>query len=406
MTSAKQSGLGCRIGIGGARATAMALAAGLVGSAQATPPQYYITDLGVLPGGDNWSAGYRLNDYGQVVGATGHFDQNNQLESQPFLWTPIAPNNIAGSMVGLGNFGGTMWSGATDINKMGQVSGYAQDANGNSQAFLWTPSGGNNTSVGSKVQVGIVGLTGAWETGINDQGQVAGEETSGQRPALWTPNSPNGNTGSVQYPPYQGYGSARDLNNNGDMTGHMNGYNGTYQAVRYSDPGGGYVYTNIGDDGGPSYYNSGSGSAINDSGLVVGSYQRPDGSQWGFMWDTQGNITDIMPNFADFTRAFGVDESGDVVGDVFFGNRLHAFLYTGGMSFDQAQFYDLEDYIDPNLGWSLQGATGMNAFGQICGYGVINGQIHGYLLTPVPAPGVAAVIGVGGLVAARRRRNC
>lgn len=375
-------------------------------SAGATPPQFYITDLGVLEG-DNVSYGYRLNDYGQVVGATGRFNQNNQFESQPFLWTPIAPNNIAGSMVGLGNFGGTMWSAGTDINDMGQVSGYAEDGAGKSQAFLWTPSGGNNTPVGSKVQVGITGLgNGFWQTGINNRGQVGAEEASGQQPVLWTPNVPNGDTGSVQYLPYQGYGSVRDLNNNGDMTGHMNGYNGTYQAVRYSDPGGGYVYRNIGDDGGPGYYNPGGGSAVNDSGLVVGSYQTLDGGQHAVMWDANGNITDVIPDFADYTRGFGVDESGNVVGDVFFGNRLHAFLYMGGMVFDQSEFYDLEDYIDPSLGWSLQGATGMNSFGQICGYGYINGQMHGYLLTPVPGPGaVTAIALTGAMVGGRRRRR-
>jgi probable HAF family extracellular repeat protein/YD repeat-containing protein len=313
-----------------------------VSPAAATPPQYHITDLGVLPNGDNISAAYRLNSYGQVVGWSGRYNANGQLESQPFLWTPIAPNNIAGSMMGLGNFGGTVFGIAGDINDVGQVSGYAPDNAGERQAFLWSPSSG------AKVQVGMVGLSVTQETGINNQGQIAG--SVGSAPSLWTPNVANGATGSVTTLPYTGYGSARDLNNNGQMTGHMNGYDGTYQAVRWTNEGSGYTYRNIGDDGGPTYYGPSAGAALNDSGLVVGAYSTPDGVNHAFMWNASGAITDILPGGVESTRAFGVDNAGNVVGDAFFGNRLHAFLYTGGMSFNPAQFYDLEDYIAPNLG--------------------------------------------------------
>jgi probable HAF family extracellular repeat protein len=340
----------------------------------------------VLPGGDNTSVAYRVNNYGQVVGWTGRY-VDGQLETQPFLWTPIAPNNIAGSMIGLGNFGGTVYGLGSDINDMGQVSGYAPDGAGDRQAFLWSPSGGSNTPIGAKVKIGMVGLSSTLSTGINNQGQVGG--SVGSAPSLWTPNVPNGSTGTVTTLPYTGYGSVIDLNNNGQMTGHMNGYDGTYQAVRWTKAGSGYAYRNIGDDGGSYYYSPSAGAALNDSGLVVGgSIDRV------FMWDASGAITDILPsnlpNNVTNVGAMGVDNAGNVVGAFAIGSRLHAFLYTGGTTFDGRQFYDLEDYIDPDLGWlALLGAGGMNRFGQICGYGYIKGELPGYyelhafLLTPI-----------------------
>jgi hypothetical protein len=47
---------------------------------------------------------------------------------------------------------------------------------------------------------------------------------------------------------------------------------------------------------------------------------------------------------------------------------------------------DLNDLIDPALGWELLQALGINDLGQIVGHGRINGQTHAFLLTPVPVP--------------------
>jgi hypothetical protein len=44
---------------------------------------------------------------------------------------------------------------------------------------------------------------------------------------------------------------------------------------------------------------------------------------------------------------------------------------------------DLNTRIDPNDGWDLRQATGINAAGQIVGVGQHDGQIHGFRLTPL-----------------------
>jgi hypothetical protein len=53
------------------------------------------------------------------------------------------------------------------------------------------------------------------------------------------------------------------------------------------------------------------------------------------------------------------------------------FIWTqrGGMQ-------DLNDLINSTAGWVLNNATGINIWGQIVGQGTLNGQSHGYLLTP------------------------
>ena len=48
---------------------------------------------------------------------------------------------------------------------------------------------------------------------------------------------------------------------------------------------------------------------------------------------------------------------------------------------------DLNTLIDPLSGWELLDASAFNDGGQITGQGLIGGQYHAYLLTPIPIPG-------------------
>ncbi len=70
--------------------------------------------------------------------------------------------------------------------------------------------------------------------------------------------------------------------------------------------------------------------------------------------------------------------------------------------------YDLNNLISANSGWTLEVANGINDSGEICGYGLIGGNTHAFLLTPVPKPSTFALLAVGStsLVAfAWRRRS-
>ena len=89
---------------------------------------------------------------------------------------------------------------ATDINNFGQVVGFGEAAGStNNQAFLWTPSVANGTS-GVRIDLGHFPsfLPDAEAYGINNLGQVVGGSSTNaaEHAFVWSPNSPNGTTGS------------------------------------------------------------------------------------------------------------------------------------------------------------------------------------------------------------------
>jgi probable HAF family extracellular repeat protein len=83
--------------------------------------------------------------------------------------------------------------------------------------------------------------------------------------------------------------------------------------------------------------------------------------------------------------SYNVGASGLVVGASEFeltSADAHAFLYKSGSG-----MLDLNTLIDPLSGWELTDAAGINDAGQITGQGLINGEYHAYLLTPIQVPG-------------------
>jgi hypothetical protein len=70
-----------------------------------------------------------------------------------------------------------------------------------------------------------------------------------------------------------------------------------------------------------------------------------------------------------------------VVGQVDFGaGSSSAFLWLATTH----TMYDLNSLIAPTSDWQLIAATSINNNSQITGYGTINGQVHGFVLTPIP----------------------
>jgi len=68
---------------------------------------------------------------------------------------------------------------------------------------------------------------------------------------------------------------------------------------------------------------------------------------------------------------------------------------------------DLNSLIDPRLQWTLVTANDINNAGQITGSGLIGGQTHAYLLTPVPEPASLLIMtaGVSPFFLRRRRKK-
>ena len=126
--------------------------------------------------------------------------------------------------------------------------------------------------------------------------------------------------------------------------------------------------------------------------MLVGSGQ--------VMAETQYTITDLGTLGGSLSYAYGINDSGQVVGVSWItGNSTsHAFLYDGG------NMIDLNTLLPTGSGWVLKSAYGINDSGQIVGYGSINGSSdeRAFLMTPVPEPTTLLLLGLGGLMLRKR----
>ena len=133
-------------------------------------------------------------------------------------------------------------------------------------------------------------------------------------------------------------------------------------------------------------------AAINASGQVAGfSNTTGDAAYHAYLWTpttpngTSGTMQDLATLGGLNSYSYNVGAGGQVVGASeveITSDDTHAFLYTSGSG-----MVDLNTLIDPLSGWELLDAADINDAGQITGQGLIGGEYHAYLLTPVPIPG-------------------
>jgi len=91
--------------------------------------------------------------------------------------------------------------------------------------------------------------------------------------------------------------------------------------------------------------------------------------------------------------AQGINDNGVVVGLAALptGSDGHGFVYDGSGSME-----DLNDLVDPKLGWTIGTAFSVNDRGQIAVDGYQEyGYFHALLLTPVPEPSSLCLIWAG-----------
>lgn len=315
---------------------------------------YSVTDLGTL-NTNGYSVAKGVNATGEVTGAAGSDASNT---SQVFTYGD-------GTMTGLGTLGGNSGIGNA-INASGQVAGYSVNSSNEYRAFI--------TSGDTLIDIGDLGGGSAVGYGINDSGQVVGSAvtadgsnhpflySSGTMTDLGTLGSPKGT---------DWWNSAQGVNKAGAVTGTSYDAHGNFFAFLWKNG----KMTKMGTLGGLWSQ----GYAINNKGQVTGLAYTKNGSAHAFIANCATCPLRDLGTFAGSTSTvwgFGINDSGVVVGQSTFKSTYHAFVYSG------AKIKDLNSLIPAKSGWVLNEADAINNSGQIVGTGAINGQEHGYLLTP------------------------
>jgi uncharacterized membrane protein len=359
---------------------------------------YKITDLGPL----NPTA---LNSWGQVVGS---------FNGHAVMWTQSLGERDLGILPG-GTF-----SYPSAINDLGMVTGTAdgagvvismesgmpnQQCTDLTQPFVWSPPKGMQ-GLGT---VSLIDEFSDWcslpffATGINDSGQIVGYTATYELDYQWSFLSTNGNELSTfggGWPPAF-TGGTNDFN---QIVGQSSIFGSTYGYGQATSWQGGPTLGALGE--GVDYASS--ANAINDLGQIAGwSTTAPisfdgclgdDGTDecpvHAVIWTKNGVIRDLGTISGDtYSIALRINLLGQAIGSsgnsLAFPEGVQASLegmpQVIGRPFvwsQRAGMQDLNTLIHAGSGWVLNSVSDINALGQIVGSGTLNGQNHGFLLTP------------------------
>lgn len=336
------------------RLPALIFAGALSSCSGVSPPPvtFSLTELATLGGATSYA--FAINENGQVAGYAAIAGDSAE---HAVLWT-------AAKATDLGTLGGASSQGYA-INAGGQIAGSSgtTDKHHNNGVF-WT--GTRMTDLGPD----------AIANGINSRGQIAG--TVGQsirRAVMWRGAEPTGLAGLGG-----SESNATAINDSGWIVGdsEMPSHSAIHAVLwKATTP------IDLGTLGGDYSF----AMAINKGGQVVG-YAGLAGKPGthATLWNGTAPI-DLGTLGGTTSMALGISDTGLVVGNsnVKGDTGIHATLWIG------KAIYDLNDLLDASgRGWTLVEARGINAAGQIVGWGEApSGQKHAFLLTPtkpIPLP--------------------
>lgn len=324
-----------------------------------------------------YSTAEAINNAGLVAGSK----YQNAMEST-FIY---GPNGISSP----GSFGWrtALYERATHINNNGQIAGYAHyTADDSERAFV---SSGNGLH-----DLGTLGGKQSYLAGLNDAGQGAGYSSvaSGALHAVASDGHSLTDLGTLG-----GNNSwANAINQQGVIVGVSNTIDSSVQAFISHGSGMSDMRTLM--PGNEHSLNTWAFD-INDKGQIVGVSD----ALGGYIFDMNSRkVTQLDLLHGSAVQPVSINNQGQVFGRLYTANNeLHPFFYSNG------EMMDLNTVL-PGVVWDNRLALPLNDAGQIAASAMVNGEVHAFLLTPVPEPETWAMLLAGlGVVgyATRQRRQ-
>jgi probable HAF family extracellular repeat protein len=358
------------------------LAAVVLGSAPAEAQikqirfgQYTLTDLGAST---IWSFGQAINNSGRAVGDMSEYSGSGQLQR---AFRTSANQSISPGSDDLGVLFGDYRSYAYGINSAGVVVG--ESVHNYPSIYTHAIRYGYNGAGMEDLHPSSLGASESHALGINDDNWIVGYYVkSGYTHSMfsqgvsYSPNSPPVALSS-SLEAWMGitpaHSAAYAVNNADQVVGWIKPTVYSQPAAFLFDFAAGVMrLTYIGNLPGGIWSQA---YGLNDSGQVVGEASTPNGHH-AFLWKDANNNgstdpgelrdLDTIPNNTS-SGARSINSSGTAVGyygspDILFGgSRACLFSATGQMT-------DLNTVIPAGSGWILRMASGINNNGQIVGY--------------------------------------
>ncbi|HZS71047.1 MAG TPA: hypothetical protein VFA13_04360 [Candidatus Acidoferrum sp.] len=381
--------------------------------------QYAVTDLGTLGGA--YSFGYGLNNAGVVAGGAATATQTDFVSQTAFLW-------FRGHMINVGTLDGPACpdcsSEAGGPNAFGLSPVLSETAtvdpngedfcgfgthrqclaavwrNGVLRALPTLPGGNNSQAYWANAHGQVVGFS---ETGVEDATCASTPLQKIQyEGVVWQPD------GRIrELTPYPGdtVSFAFGINDSGQAVGSSGlcadtsippvAPNGTH-AVLWQPDGSIIDLGNLGGD------TNNVATGINNAGEVVGNSLSSDGTIHPFLWRRSTGMQDLgafpgaVATIAPCCHT--LNDEGEVVGFYVDTNfNISAFHWKNNT------MVDLNTLLPAGSPWFLLQALSINTAGQITGVGLINGEIHAFLATPISEHAAGRCIGKPPVLPAKAR---
>ncbi len=323
-------------------------------------------DLGDLPGGD-YCYGSRANSINNSGVIVGNGTVSYQYSPSPhmvkiFNDASMGFTYVNNTLIGMDDYSnGPKSSTAVSINNTGLVVGRIfGDAQQNDYTVY-------TTHYNSTVDQGtLLPITNGIPNALNDSGNIVGYQKSNdissiEQPFYWSSQE----NMLYQLESVIGYGEATDINNNNYTCGNVLDFYMTEDSKRHVT-----IKAAIWKD---------------DKSLVV--------------------LDELDDSGLVYKEAFAINDS-----DIAVGYEAESGLLSNGYAviWQNYKAICLQDMLDSTGNdWQLFAALDINNNGDIVGYGYNpNGEIEGFLLTPVPEPSALLFLGIGGIFWRLRNKLC